>query len=158
MPCSGPTTVYGTEYNVADGLADSFPERRCPGRRDRHPPGGRLTAEFKQRVLGIEPDLQYLDYSAESYDAAILVALAASMARSTDAQEFKDLVNGLTYGGGQCADYASCLAVIEEGGNPNFDGASGPLDFTADGEPARATFAVVQIGADNRVAAGEPES
>ena len=120
-------------------------------------PGAELTPEFEQRVLGIEPDLQYLDYSAESYDAAILVALAASMARSTDAQEFKDLVNGLTYGGGQCADYASCLAVIEEGGNPNFDGASGPLDFTADGEPARATFAVVQIGADNRVAVGETE-
>ena len=156
-PVPGPTTVYGTEYNVADGLADSFPERGALDGVTGIHPGAELTPEFEQRVLGIEPDLQYLDYSAESYDAAILVALAASMARSTDAQEFKDLVNGLTYGGGQCADYASCLAVIEEGGNPNFDGASGPLDFTADGEPARATFAVVQIGADNRVAVGETE-
>ena len=58
-------------------------------------PGAELTAEFEQRVLGVDPDLPFLDYSGESYDAAVLVALAASMAGSTDAQDFKDVVNGL---------------------------------------------------------------
>ena len=156
-PVPGPTTVYGTEYNVADYLAESFSE---PGDLDGvtgiHP-GAELSDEFEQRVLGVAPDLQYLDYSAESYDATVLVALAASMAGTTNAQDFKGVIDGLTYGGEQCADYASCLAVIQDGDNPNFDGVSGPLDFTDAGEPARATYAVVQVGADNRIATAETE-
>ncbi len=153
----GPTTVYGTEYNIDDYLTLSFSD---PGDLDGvtgiHP-GAELTAEFEQRVLGVDPDLPFLDYSGESYDAAVLVALAASMAGSTDAQDFKDVVNGLTFGGEQCDDYASCLAVVEGGDNPNFDGVTGPLDFTPVGEPARATFAVVQFGPDNRIAPAETE-
>ena len=58
------------------------------------------------------------------------------MAGTPAATEFAPYIDGLTVGGEKCEGFASCLALINAGGDPDYDGASGPLSFTDPGEPA----------------------
>ena len=43
----------------------------------------------------------------------------------------------------------ACLEILSGGGNPDYDGVSGPLSFTDAGEPALASFGILQFGDDN---------
>jgi ABC-type branched-subunit amino acid transport system substrate-binding protein len=61
------------------------------------------------------------------------------------------LVNGITFGGEKCTDFAACLEIINNGGNVDYDGISGPLSFTDAGEPAQASFGILQFGEDNKL-------
>jgi len=62
---------------------------------------------------------------------------------------FAPYINGVTFGGEACTDFESCLAIIAAGGNPDYDGITGPLAFADPGEPAVASFGVLQFGRDN---------
>ena len=95
------------------------------------------------------PTSQDYNYAGETYDAVVISALAAQMAGTNDANVFKAYVNGVTFGGDKCDDFATCLEIINGGGNPDYDGVSGPLAFTDAGEPAAASFGILQFGADN---------
>ena len=80
-----------------------------------------------------------------------LVALAAQAAGTNDATVFAPYINGLTTGGETCTDYASCAEILAAGGDVDYDGASGPLDFADPGEPAVASFGLLQFGEDNKI-------
>src|SRR3546814_17676430 len=41
-----------------------------------------LSDDFKDRLLGMDPDLSDFNYAAESYDATIIIALATAKAGS----------------------------------------------------------------------------
>ncbi|MEJ7704078.1 MAG: ABC transporter substrate-binding protein [Geodermatophilaceae bacterium] len=60
-------------------------------------------------------------------------------------------MNALTSGGEKCSDWASCLTIVQAGGDVDYDGQSGPLAFTDAGEPAAASFGVLTFGADNKI-------
>ena len=45
-------------------------------------------------------------------------------------------MNNVTRGGEKCNTFADCVAIIDAGGDVDFDGASGPLDFLDAGEPS----------------------
>ena len=64
---------------------------------------------------------------------------------------FKAYVNGVTFGGDKCETFEACLEILNGGGNPDYDGVSGPLAFTDAGEPARASFGLLQFGDDNTI-------
>ena len=51
----------------------------------------------------------------------------------------------------------SCLEIVNAGGNPDYDGVSGPLSFTDAGEPAEASFGILQFGEDNTIDADDTE-
>ncbi len=96
--------------------------------------------------------LEDYSYAAESYDAVMLVALAALAAGSTDASVFKDKmqeVSGGTGNGEKATDFASAAAIINGGGTVDYDGASGPITFDAAGDPTEATIGIFQYGDDN---------
>jgi ABC-type branched-subunit amino acid transport system substrate-binding protein len=150
-------TVYGTEYNTGDALAQDFPE---PGALDGMAgvtPIAPVPDEFRQRLEAVAPDLTDVNYSGESYDAVVVAALAVELAGTTDGRVVKDYVNGVTFGGTECATPADCLDVVRSGGNPDYEGVVGPLDFTEAGEPARAHFALLHFGPDNLIAPDETE-
>lgn len=91
-------------------------------------------------------------YAAESYDAAILLALAALAANSTDPRDMADKlqeVSGGTGGGEKCTEFAACADIILGGGVADYDGLSGPIDFDDNGDPTGATIGIFQYGADN---------
>ncbi len=141
--------VYGTDGNMGNALGEDFDENGALAGMRGTTPLTELGADFTDRLMEVDPNLQDFNYAGETYDAVILTALAAQAAGTNDANTFKAYVNGLTFGGDKCEDYASCAAILAEGGNVDYDGISGPLSFTDAGEPAQASFGILQFGEDN---------
>lgn len=114
-----------------------------------------LSDDFKTRLndawvaAGNEPLKDY-NYAAETYDAIVIIALAAEKAK-TDGIGYAKEINGITRDGEKCDDFASCKAIIDKGADPDYDGLSGPLEFNGAGEPMQASYGVLQFGADNRL-------
>ena len=77
------------------------------------------------------------------------------MAQSNDAKEFAPYVNGVTFGGDKCEDFAACLDIIKGGGNPDYDGVTGPLAFADPGEPAVASFGVLAFNDEGKTEASD---
>ena len=138
--------VYGTDGNMGNALANAFSDQ--PGALDGMKgttPLTELSSDFTDRLDQTYPNLEDYNYAGETYDAIVITALAAQAAGTNDANVFKALVNGMTFGGEKCTDFAACLEIINNGGNVDFDGISGPLAFSAPGEPARASFGIMEF-------------
>lgn len=95
-----------------------------------------LDDEFKDRLRQVDPALVDYNYAAESYDAAIVIGLAAEAA-GTDGSALAQRINDITRDGEKCTDFAPCQAILDVGGDPDYDGQSGPLEFSGNGEPTR---------------------
>jgi ABC-type branched-subunit amino acid transport system substrate-binding protein len=143
--------VYGTDGNMGNALGESFSQQGSLAGMKGTTPLTDLGADFQDRLREIDPNLQDFNYAGETYDAVVVTALAAQAAGTNDANVFKELVNGITFGGEKCTDFAACLEVINNGGNVDYDGISGPLSFTDAGEPAQASFGILQFGEDNKL-------
>lgn len=91
------------------------------------------------------------NYGAESYDAVVIVALAAEAAKS-DGIDMARQINAVTRGGTKCTDYAACVALAKKGTDLDYDGKSGPGEFSGNGEPTEASYGVQTFGGDNRIA------
>jgi ABC-type branched-subunit amino acid transport system substrate-binding protein len=141
--------IYGTDGNMGNALGEDFSEPGSLAGMKGTTPLTDLADDFKNRLMEVDPALQDFNYAGETYDAVVLTALAAQAAGTNDANVFKDYVNGLTFGGDTCEDFASCLEILSGGGNVDYDGVSGPLSFADAGEPAQASFGILQFGEDN---------
>ncbi len=108
--------------------------------------------EFWQ-AAGNDP-LEDFNYAAEAYDAVVVVALAVQMA-GTDGSAHAAEIVGITGVGEQCSTYADCLAIIEAGGDPDYEGISGPHDFNGNGEPLKGSYAVLTFDETNRISDDE---
>ena len=95
-------------------------------------------------------DLTDFNYAAETYDAVMVIALAAAAA-GTDGSALGNEINGITTEGEKCTTFADCLAIIDAGGDPDYDGISGPLNFNGNGEPLSGSYAILEFQADNRL-------
>lgn len=116
---------------------------------------GELDAFLEEE--GDEPLADY-SYAAESYDATILIALAALAAGSTDGTEIAaklQEVSGGTGDGEKCSTYADCAAIIVGGGVADYDGISGPITFDEVGDPTEASIGIYQYNEDNTYSAYE---
>jgi hypothetical protein len=143
--------VYGTDGNMGNALGEDFSEQGSLAGMKGTLPLTDLSQDFRDRLMEVDPALQDFNYAGETYDAVTLVALAAQSAGTNDANVFKDYMNGLTFGGDTCEDFASCVEVLGGGGNVDYDGQSGPLSFADAGEPAQASFGLQQFGDDNQI-------
>jgi ABC-type branched-subunit amino acid transport system substrate-binding protein len=94
--------------------------------------------------------LEDFSYAAEAYDAVVVIALAVAKAGTDGAAHANEIV-GITKEGTKCTTFAECLQIITDGGDPDYDGISGPLDFNGNGEPLKGSYAVQTFGADNRL-------
>jgi ABC-type branched-subunit amino acid transport system substrate-binding protein len=146
------TNIYGSDGNMGSALGDQFTDQGALAGMKGTTPLTDLSADFKARLDALNPDLGgTYNYAGESYDAVVLVALAAQAAGTNDATVFAPYINGLTTGGETCTDYAGCAEILAAGGDVDYDGASGPLDFADPGEPAVASFGLLQFGEDNKI-------
>ena len=98
-----------------------------------------------QERLG--PD-SLLAFGAESYDAIVIVALAAVLADSDDPIAIAAEINGVTAGGTKCDSFEACRQLIEDGGDPDYEGVGGPYEFSPEGEPTVAHFLIQTWGPD----------
>jgi ABC-type branched-subunit amino acid transport system substrate-binding protein len=111
---------------------------------------GGADAAFIERLCSIDPTLTDLSYAAETYDAVTIIALAVEKAQS-DGIEYASEINGITRDGEKCTDFATCVEIIKAGGDPDYDGISGPLTFAGNGEPLEASYGFLTMGDNNRI-------
>lgn len=104
--------------------------------------------EFSSRLKQLDPSLQDVTYAAESYDAVVITALAADIADTDAPGEIAKRINDVTRGGEKCTSFAACKKLVGEGKNIDYDGASGPLEFTDAGEPSSTSYVIHEIQAD----------
>ena len=116
-----------------------------------------LTQEFKDAVNAFwtgkgNEALVDFNYTAESFDAVMLIALAAEAA-GTDGSALADQLVAVSKDGTKCtaATWADCIATIKAKGDVDYDGFSGPNTLNGNGEPLEASYGILQFGADNRL-------
>jgi ABC-type branched-subunit amino acid transport system substrate-binding protein len=109
--------------------------------------------DFTKRLLEIDPTLKDYSYAAESYDAVVLIALAAYAAndvKGTSIASYLRQVSGGTGKGTKVKDFKSAAEALKKGEQIDYDGYSGPITFDENGDPTDATIGVYQYGADNK--------
>ena len=150
------TALYLVDGNTGDFSKD-FTDFNIAGAQGTIP-GVIASEDFKTRLATVNKDLTVFAYAAESYDATMLIALAASVA----AQKGED-VTGATIKkymvevskGGTKVDftkgdgYKKALELIKAGKDIDFEGVSGPISWDANGDPTEAYVATYIFGTDN---------
>ena len=106
--------------------------------------------DFITRLEEAMPADSVTAYGAETYDSVVIVALAAEIAGSDAGVDIAAEINGVTKDGEKCTTFADCKAIIEAGGDPDYDGLGGPYEFVDAGEPAAASFRIQTYGTDGR--------
>lgn len=94
-------------------------------------------------------DLTDFSYANESYDAVILLALAALTANSTASADIAANLQQVSGEGDKCDSFEACADIILAGGQADYDGHSGPIGFDENGDPTEATIGIFEYGADN---------
>jgi neutral amino acid transport system substrate-binding protein len=90
--------------------------------------------------------LNYFGYAAESYDAVIIMALAADEAKSSDSASIQPNILPITgsAGGTVCKTYAACLADIKKGDKVHYEGLSGIGALNAGHDPSSGYISIYQ--------------
>ncbi len=107
---------------------------------------------FTDRLLAVNPALKDFSYAAETYDAVMLVALAALAAGNTSGGAISDKleeVSGGTGNGEKATGFKKAARIILEGKIVDYDGPSGPIAFDANGDPTDAIIGMYTYGANN---------
>ncbi|TFB73739.1 amino acid ABC transporter substrate-binding protein [Cryobacterium glaciale] len=145
--------LYFVDGNVADYSAD-FAAGLIEGSKGTLPGLDTATlGDFTTRLLEVDPTLTDYSYAAESYDAVILIALAAYAANDTSGESIASYLRQVSGGSGEGAtvtDFAEAAAALKAGDQVDYDGFSGPITFDENGDPTEATIGVYEFGADNK--------
>jgi branched-chain amino acid transport system substrate-binding protein len=120
-------------------------------------PGVLATDEQKADLLGIDPALEDFSYANESYDAVILMALAAIAGGSTEGSVIRDNLQAVSRDGTKCTTFQECADLLAAGEDIDYDGRSGPITFDENGDPTEAYVGIYQYGKDNTYAPLEVE-
>jgi ABC-type branched-subunit amino acid transport system substrate-binding protein len=142
--------LYFVDGNTADYSAD-FDEGTLEGVRATYP-GAELGDDFRKRMLEVDPNLKDFTYGPESYDATIVVALAAVAADNDSGKAIAKEMQGVTAEGEKCTDFAACVKLLDEGQDIDYDGVSGPIEFNSTGSPSSATIGIFEYADDNTYA------
>lgn len=142
--------IYGTDGNMGNALAEQFTDKTAiAGMRGTYP-GVDVASmtDFRDRLLAVDSSLIDFSYSAESYDAVIIIALAALVAGSDDGVAIGAQINDVTRGGTKCTTFKECADLIAAGTDIDYDGVSGPLEFVDAGEPSQASILILEFDAE----------
>src|SRR3954447_2863753 len=88
--------VYGSDGNMGNALGEDFTKQGALAGMKGTLPLTELSGDFKDRLKQVNPNLQDYNYAGESYDATMLIALAAQSAGNTQVTAFGPYVNALT--------------------------------------------------------------
>ena len=156
------TWLYGSDGNMINTLGEALKERPgvLAGMKGTAPLTP-LSDDFTSRLRAVHPSLTDYNYAGESYDATIIGALAAEIARSTDGKQIARYVNGVTSaepGDTECRGFAACVALIRQGKGIQFRGISLRRGgFTDAGEPSTAMYGTLHFSDDNKLDSGKTE-
>lgn len=108
---------------------------------------------FNARMLatGAEPF-----FSASAYDCTILVGLAATAAKSDDAEEIRTHFAANLRGRNPCSTFAECEELLRDGKTIHYRGAFSAYDRWRGTEPGTGVYDVWTMGLDARPALSPP--
>lgn len=132
--------ALGGEDNLAllEGFRGTYPSSA--------PENGEPT--FPDRFTEYAPETPTI-FSAHFYDCLMVLTLAGQVAGSADPTVYVGEIVGVTRQPGEtCSLFADCMAILEAGGEIDYDGASGPLDFQDNGQPGAGTYDLIEYAAD----------
>ena len=115
-------------------------------------PGAHPTDEFQKNVKSFNSKVTDFTYTAETYDAIVLAALAAQQGGATDgetAQKNLMAVSGSTKGE-ECDSYKACLALLKDGKEIQYKGQTSIGAFNDAHDPSSASIGVYKYDADNK--------
>jgi branched-chain amino acid transport system substrate-binding protein len=104
---------------------------------------------FLKRLQGVDPAVTDATYAAETYDAVVLLALAAQSGRSDSPATIAATLPTVTQGPQECDSVQACMGALAESRRVNYKGAAGLYKLRGDGSPTTGSFAVATYGADN---------
>ncbi len=109
-------------------------------------PNPAVEQDFLADLEEFAPDIgATTTFAGQKYDCVTIIALAAVAAETDDATVFAEDIVDLTQEGQPCDSFADCADLLAEGEDIDYDGVSGPLDFTDEGEPASASYLVWEM-------------
>ncbi len=120
-------------------------------------PGVLASEDLKTRLLEVDPALTDFSYAPESYDAVVLIALAAEQGGATDGTTIRDNLQAVSAGGTKCYTFAECKALLADGEDIDYDGVSGPIEFDSFGDPSVATMGIYEYTANDAFTAKADE-
>ncbi len=140
--------VYFVDGNLSDYSKD-FKAGTLEGVRGTNP-GADAGQSFRKRLTDLEPGLKDFVYAPESYDATVLVALAAEAAKSDAGSAIGGKLIDVSKGGEKCTSFKDCKALLGQGKDIDYDGVSGPVEWNDKGDPSEAVIGVYSYGSDNK--------
>jgi ABC-type branched-subunit amino acid transport system substrate-binding protein len=142
--------VYGTDGNMGNALGEQF--KKTPGAlkgMKGTTPLSQLSKDFEGKLKKVNSKLKDFNYAGESYDAVVVVALAAEVAKSDAGTDIGKEIIGVTKDGEKCKSFADCVKLIKDGKDIDYDGVSGPIEFDDVGDPGQASYGILEFQADN---------
>jgi len=148
--------IYLVDGNIGNALGQEFAEPGILVGVKGTLPTAELTEEFRGRLDGQWQEdtggpLDDYSYGPETYDAVVIMALAAEIAGSDDPAQIAANINGVTREGTECTTFEECKQLVADGEDIDYNGPSGPQDFSQPGEPTAASFAIMAYGEDNQI-------
>jgi branched-chain amino acid transport system substrate-binding protein len=142
--------IFGTDGNASSTLWESVDPNNpavIQGMQFSNP--GANNEEFFGRLQAFAPTLEDTLYAPESYDAVVIIALAAEIAGEDGGATIGAHINDVTRGGEKCTTFQQCAELIRGGTTDiDYDGVSGPGEFVDQGEPSVANYQVLEVGED----------
>jgi branched-chain amino acid transport system substrate-binding protein len=153
-----PSHLYLVDGNLKQ-YGDQLPAGSLTGAKGTTP-GPVLPGDFQKRVQAAYSEANNgkamgddYSYAGESYDAVILLALAALAAKSVKGADIAAKLQEVSGGSGngeKATDFKSAATIINGGGVVDYDGYSGGVKFDNAGDPTEASIGIFQYDATNK--------
>ncbi|TXN30249.1 ABC transporter substrate-binding protein [Lacisediminihabitans profunda] len=117
-------------------------------------PGVDASKDFQAKLQALvkkegNAALTVFTYAPESYDATVLLALAALKGKKADGPTIKANLETVSKDGTKCTTFAACAKLINDGKAANYDGLSGPITFDKNGDPSQAYISIYKYTTGN---------
>lgn len=142
-----PEQLFFVDGNLSDYSKDLKPGSLTGAQGTQ--PGTFAKDDFKKQLLAVDPNLKDWNYAGESYDATNLIALASEEAKSTKGTEIAKHLKDVSEGGEKCFTFASCVTLLRQGKDIDYDGKSGPVTFADNGDPSEAYIGIYKYNDKN---------
>lgn len=149
----------GENLYFVDGNIANFEEDFDPGTLEgAKGTGPAISSEFFERLVaqwaetGDGTELKDYQYGPESYDAVVLLALAALASDSTDSRDIANKLREVSGGEGdgeKCTTFSECADIINGGGVADYDGQTGPITFDEVGDRVDGVISISEYDENN---------
>lgn len=145
--------IYLVDGNLSATAFENFPADTMKGVIGTIPTGSVDLQAFYDKMAEFDPSLTDFTYGPQSYDAAVVIALAAEAAGCADGTAIAaELPNVAGNGGEACTTYADCVALIQAGTDIDYQGVTGSVDFNEYGDLAEGTISINEYSSNTEFA------